>query len=78
MTKTPVSMKKTRPVDNPYEVRVLGDWTWRILKSSHNDMDHPQARAFCAVSSPYTMGGYDLGDVWWSEIKDIPIVEKNY
>ena len=75
---TPVSMKKTRPVENPYEVRKYGDWEWRVLKSSHNDMSNPNARAFCAVRSPYTMGGYDYGDVWWSEIVNIPIVETNY
>ena len=23
---------KTRPVDNPYEVWVNGDWTWKVLK----------------------------------------------
>lgn len=76
--KLPVNMKKTRPVDNPYEIRRQGDWEWKILKSYHNDTSTPYARAFCAVSSPYTFGGYDMGDVYWSDIEHMPIVETNY
>jgi len=71
-------MKKSRPIDNPYEVREINGWEWRILKSWHNDMATPHARAFCAVKSPYTFGSYDMGDVYWSEIINVPIVETNY
>ena len=66
---TPVNMKKTRPESNPYEVYTNGEgWEWKILKSYQNDRDKPYARAFCAVSSPYTFGTPDLGDVYWSDI----------
>lgn len=79
MNKTPVNMKKTRPVENPYEVYQAGGWTWKVLKSWQNDRDQAYSRAFCAVSSPYTFGGYDLGDVYWSEILDnATLVETNY
>lgn len=76
--KLPISMKKSRTIDNPYEVRQVNGWTWKILKSYHNDTSTPHARAFCAVSSPYTFGGYDYGDVYWSEIINVPVVETNY
>lgn len=71
-------MKKTRKIDNPYEVRSWNGWTWKVLKSYHNDTATPYARAFCAVSSPYTFGGYDLGDVYWADIENVPIIETNY
>lgn len=61
-------MLKSRKVDNPYMIYKSGDWEWRILKSYQKDNAKPYARAFCAVSSPYTFGGYDMGDVYWSEI----------
>ena len=61
-------MKKSRTVDNPWEIWVCGDWTWKVLKSYQNDNTKQYARAFCAVESPYTFGGYDMGDVYWSEI----------
>jgi len=76
--KLPINMKRTRSIERPYEVRSYNGWTWKILKSYHNDTSTPYARAFCAVSSPYTFGGYDYGDVYWSEIESIPVVERNY
>jgi len=62
---------KTRKVDSPYEVWVLGDWTWKVLKKYQNperEAQNPYARWFCAVSSPYTHGSYDIGDVYVNEI----------
>ena len=61
-------MLKTRKVDNPYMIYSAGDWEWRILKSYQKDNTKPYARAFCAVKSPHTYGGYEYGDVYWSEI----------
>jgi hypothetical protein len=79
MNKTPVNMKKSRPVENPYEVWQAGDWEWRVLKSWQNDRDQEYARAFCAVSSPYTFGSFDMGDVYWVDIfKNAVLVETNY
>ena len=71
---------KTRKIDEPYEIWTamvrLGDeqpteFTWRVLKkyqTPENEAKNPYARWFCAVSSVYTAGGYDYGDVY---IKDI-------
>jgi len=66
---------KTRPIENPYEVWIgigrFDGWTWKVLKkyqSPENEASNPYARWFCAVSSPFTFGGYDYGDTY---IKDI-------
>lgn len=66
---TPCNMKRTRKSTNPYEVYTNGaGWEWKVLKSYNNDRDTEYARAFCEVSSPFTMGSPDLGDVYWSDI----------
>ena len=60
---------KTRPISDPYEIWVNDTgWTWKVLKKWQSDDTKPFARWFCAVTSPYTDGGYDLGDVYVSEI----------
>ena len=67
-----ISMSKTRNVNNPYEVYVLGDWEWRVLKhyqSPAGESKNPYARVYCAVKSPMTWGGYDLGDTYLRDIK---------
>ena len=60
---------KTRPVDNPYEVWVAGDWTWNVLKKWQVNDDKPYARWFCQVVTPMTGPRGDLGDVYVSDIK---------
>jgi len=60
------NMKKSRPVDK--QIWAGNGWTWKVLKSYQNDNTKEYARAFCAVESPYTFGGYDLGDVYWADI----------
>lgn len=65
------AMGKSRKQDSPYMIFTnLDGWEWRVLKSWHTDIHKANARAFCAVSSPFTFGGYDMGDVYWSEILD--------
>ena len=60
---------KTRPVSDPYEVwQNTNGWTWKILKKWQIDDNKPYARWFCAVTSPYTDGGYDLGDVYVRDV----------
>jgi hypothetical protein len=61
---------KTRPVENPYETWQSrdGSWTWKVLKKYQVDDCKPYARWLCAVSSPFTYGGYDMGDCYVSEI----------
>lgn len=58
---------KTRDVNNPYEVWIAGDWEWRVLKkwqAPDKEKTNQYARWFCAVKSPFTHGGYDLGDTY--------------
>jgi hypothetical protein len=68
---TPNPCAKMRKIDNPYETwkSSNGTWTWLVLKKWQADDNKPHARWFCAVSSPSTFGGHDLGDVYVSEIK---------
>lgn len=63
---------KERKVENPYEVwkTTDGSWEWKVLKKWQADDDKPFARWFCAVSSPYTAGGFEYGDVYVSDIKE--------
>ena len=60
---------KMRKVDQPYEVWSNGSWYWRVLKKWQADDSKPYGRWFCAVKSPYTHGGYDMGDVYVHDIK---------
>ena len=62
-----------REKDNPYEIWSNDSgWQWRVLKKYQKpelEAKNPYARWFCAVSSPYTFGEFELGDVYVSEIK---------
>lgn len=61
---------KTRDKDNPYEVwRSYDDsWEWRVLKKWQTDDNKDFARWFCAVKSPFTYGGFELGDCYVRDI----------
>lgn len=76
--KLPISMKRTRSIERPYQVRVKGDWVYKVLKSYHNDTSTPGARAFCAVQSPYTFGGWDYGDVYWTDLEHTILTDTYY
>ena len=72
---------KSRPVEKPYEIWQShdGSWTWKVLKKWQKDDNKPYARWFCAVSSPMTHGGYDLGDVYVTDIKTYArLIETDY
>ncbi len=64
---------KTRPITDPYEVWTNDSgWTWKVLKhyqSPAAESKNEYARVFCAVSSPFTHGSYDLGDTYLMDIK---------
>jgi hypothetical protein len=60
--------RKSRDLDDPYMVFVLGDWEWRVLSVSHKWQDKPAARWFCAVRSPYTFGSFDFGDTYVHDV----------
>lgn len=66
----PRTMRKTRPVTNPYEVWQAGNWEWRVLKK-YSVKEDEYARAFCSVSSPYTGTFSDLGDVYIRDYESV-------
>lgn len=73
-------MRRTDKGEKPYEIWVSrdGTWKWEVLKKWQADDSKPYARAFCAVTSPFT-GQPELGDVYISEIKEnARLVETNY
>ena len=64
---------KTRPKENPYEIWVSRDGTWKWLvrkkyQSPEGEAANPYARWFCTVITPGAPYG-DTGDVYISEIK---------
>lgn len=61
---------KTRPKENPYEVWVVGTWTWNVLKKWQADDDKPFARWFCNVVTPICPAG-EIGDVYVADIKSV-------
>ena len=63
-------MGKTRKLDQPYEVWKSrdGQWEWRVLKKWQSDDRKPYARWFCAVKSPFTHGGWEMGDTYAAEV----------
>ena len=65
---------KSRDVSNLYEIWRAGDWEWRVLKkyqSPDKEKENKYARWLCAVKSPYTFGGYDIGDTYVSDITSV-------
>ena len=66
--------RKSRPVDDPYEVWQNGHgWTWHVLKkyqNPDNEAKNQYARWFVAAKSPLTYGSWEYGDTYVSEIKE--------
>lgn len=67
-----MSLKKTRPADRPYEVwQGPAGFEWKVrkfYKTRENTLADPWARVFCDVSSHFTHGSFDSGDVYYNEI----------
>ncbi len=64
---------KTRDVNDPYETWVShdGSWEWRVLRKYQKpslEAKNRYARWFCAVKSPFTMGSYDMGDTYATDV----------
>jgi hypothetical protein len=59
-------MGKSRVARDPYLIFKNEEtgWEWRVLKSWQANNAKTGARWFCAVRSPFTGGGADLGDVY--------------
>ena len=65
-------------IENAYENWQCGDWIWKVLKKYQNpeqEAKNPYARWMCAVQSPYTYGGWDYGDVYVNEIKNVGAIK---
>ena len=68
-----MSLKKTAKQDAPHAIFAdyANGWEWRVLKvyqGPKQEAANQYARWFCAVSSPYTFGGVDLGDTYRREV----------
>lgn len=61
---------KSRKADNPYVTLKMGGWVWKVLRFWQADGSKPYGRAFCVVSSPFTMGSGDMGDVYLYDLQD--------
>ena len=62
-------MGKMRPSDKPYMTIVANGWMWKVRKGYVANPDQPFARVFAEVTSPFTMGGSDMGDTYWVDIR---------
>src|SRR6184192_2046479 len=79
-TATKNRYRRTVKETNPYEVWMSADgtWVWLVLKKNQADDYKPYASAFCAVYSPMTGGGCDMGDTYLADIRKHAIqVEDN-
>lgn len=69
MARTPNPMGKTRPVEKPYLIVEDDGWEYRVLKANTTKPGKPGASWFCAVKSPMTFGGMDMGDTYIADIR---------
>jgi len=69
-----MSLKKTAKQESPHAIfENFHGWQWRVLKTyktAKSEAKDQCARWFCAVSSPMTQGGIDLGDTYKSDVLD--------
>lgn len=70
-----VGLKARHTGQAPYLEFEKGDWTFRVLKR-HGKSAKRDARWFCEVSSPFTFGSSDLGDVYVREVVDQAMLTK--
>ncbi len=66
---------KTRKVAEPYATYANNQgWTYKVLKTyqtPEKEKGDPYARWLLAVSSPFTHGGYEIGDTYISHVDGI-------
>jgi len=65
-----MSLRKTVTVQAPYATYKADGWTWKVLKinAPKKSPRSPGASWFCAVQSPFTQGGWDMGDTYAIEV----------
>lgn len=62
---------KSRSKDAPYAIWEGNGFRWLILKTyqtPQNEAKNMYCRWFVAASSPFTFGGYDMGDTYVAEV----------
>ena len=62
---------KTRKPEESYADIVSGDWEFRILKAYQSraaEKKNKYARWYCAVKTPFTMGSWEYGDTYCTEV----------
>jgi hypothetical protein len=63
-------MGKARKVDAPYLIiDGGGGWEYRVLKANTTNPGKPGGSWYCAVKSPHTFGGFDMGDTYITDIR---------
>jgi len=74
-----MSLRKTVTVQEPYATYVADGWTWKVLKvnAPKKSPRSPYVSWFCAVSSPFTQGGHDLGDTYSMEVLRFATLESS-
>ncbi len=68
-----MSLKKTVEMENPHATfsNPAAGWTWKVLKvyaGAKSDKKNEYARWFIAARSPFTFGGYEMGDTYINDI----------
>jgi len=64
--------------DKPIEIWEShdGTWTWKVWRKyqkPHNEAKNPYARWFVSAKSPFTYGGWEMGDEYCHEIKKLGV-----
>lgn len=65
-----MSLRKTATKEEPHATYSAGEWTWKVLKvnAPSRDPSTQYVSWMCAVQSPMTYGGWDMGDTYSSEV----------
>jgi len=73
MPRTPFG--KSRPVEKPYAIYKIGDLEYRVLKTyKHPKNEDSYSRWLVAGKSSNTFGSWEYGDMYCSEVKNLPLV----
>ncbi len=61
-----MSLRKLATKEAPHAIYVADDWTWYVLKVNAPSRSPytPYVSWMCAVTSPFTQGGTDMGDTY--------------
>jgi hypothetical protein len=65
-----MSLRKTATKEAPHATYRHGSWVWKVLKvnAPKKSPHSPYVSWMCAVQSPFTMGGWDMGDTYSAEV----------